>query len=898
MAREKTTSEIRQEFLSFFESHGHRRVASSSLIPGNDPTILFTNAGMNQFKDVFLGLEKRDYARATTAQKCLRAGGKHNDLENVGFTARHHTFFEMLGNFSFGDYFKKDAIAFAWDFVRNHLSISQDNLYVTVHISDDEAEELWKKQGVKPERIFRFDKDNFWQMADTGPCGPCTEIFFDRAPEKGLANSQQFEQNDGERFMEIWNLVFMQFDQQADGTRLNLPKPSVDTGMGLERVASVLQGKKSNYEIDLFAAIRVALQELISDPGLNYGVSPQVTASYHVIMDHLRACSFLIADGIIPSNEGRGYVLRRILRRAIRFGRLLGKREPFIYKLVPRLSELMGEAYPELNRVEEISRVMRIEEERFLETLEKGLGLLGTKIGELERRGEKTLDGGFAFKLYDTFGFPLDLTQLICREKSVSVDVEGFDSLLEEQRTQSRAAGKRAGAASTTKLQESVLKEKKLIDASQQFLGYAGTKSEGTVQFIFRIEGDRFLPVTSLSTGEKGAVFTDKTPFYAEGGGQVGDTGFLRFGPSSLRVVDTQKGNATHHAHFVEWPSGAGKQVLKVGDRVEMEVDEESRRATAHNHSATHLLHASLRSVLGNHVKQSGSKVDPHGLRFDFSHFAAVTKEELRKIQDLANQWASEAHPVAAVEMTYNDALTKGALALFDEKYGDRVRTIQMGGASFELCGGTHVGNTKECYPVVITSESSVAAGVRRIEAKAGLSAERWLARQREELKDWAVAFNTEPSKLRGRVSEMKMKLSSISQEMEAIEGRLLGAIAGQLLSKAKKVKNISVITAKLSGLTPERWKTVSDDIRSKLTPSVIVLFGEHAGKAHILASATAKDPALKNVSSGELIRILAPLVGGRGGGRPDMAQAGGPDSKGLAQVESTALAWIEKQLG
>ena len=860
------SAEIRQRFLDYFRRQGHTIVPSSSLVPANDPTLLFTNAGMVQFKEVFLGREQRDYVRAASSQRCVRAGGKHNDLENVGYTARHHTFFEMLGNFSFGDYFKKEAIHFAWEFLTRDLALPPERLWVTVYRDDQEAAGLWLDTlGVDPERFSRLgEEDNFWSMGETGPCGPCSEIFYDHGPgvEGGPPGSPEA---DGDRYVEIWNLVFMQYNRDAAGELTPLPRPSVDTGMGLERMAAVMQGVHSNYETDLF-------QPLIRTAGELLGVEDRKQKSLNVIADHIRAAAFLITDGVYPSNEGRGYVLRRIIRRALRHGHHLGATEPFFHRLVAPLAREMGAAYPELPRArKQVEKVLRQEEERFAETLDHGMKILEQDMARLQ--GD-TLSGETVFQLYDTYGFPVDLTADIARERGLKLDMEGFERAMAAQR-------ERARAASGFKSVVVSLEEHQVKDA--RFTGYETVEDEARIKQI--LVGDT--PVERLEAGQEAAIFLDRTPFYAESGGQVGDRGRLAAGEAVFTVVDTQK----HHAHLgrLEWGS------LKVGQKVRCQVDAGSRRATARNHSATHLLHAALRRVLGEHVTQKGSLVEPGRLRFDFSHFEPLTPEQLTQIEDLVNAEIRANREVQTREMSYQAAMEAGAMALFGEKYGDQVRVVEMGGFSTELCGGTHVARTGDIGLFKIVSEGGVAAGVRRIEALTGQAALDYLRAGEARLQRVAELVKGGREDVDTRVEQLNQRLKALEKELSGLKGRLAAGSGESLAEQAQEVRGVKVLAAELPGLDNKGLREALDRLKDKLGEAVIVLASVQDGRVALVAGVT--KALSRRLHAGELIKAVAARVGGKGGGRPDMAQAGGNDPKGLRAALEAVPAWVEKQL-
>ncbi|EOT1255404.1 alanine--tRNA ligase [Cronobacter sakazakii] len=873
----KSTAEIRQAFLDFFHSKGHQVVASSSLVPNNDPTLLFTNAGMNQFKDVFLGLDKRNYSRATTAQRCVRAGGKHNDLENVGYTARHHTFFEMLGNFSFGDYFKHDAIQYAWELLTGEqwFNLPKDRLWVTVYETDDEAYEIWEKEvGIPRERIIRigdnkgapYASDNFWQMGDTGPCGPCTEIFYDHGDHiwGGPPGSPE---EDGDRYIEIWNIVFMQFNRQADGTMEPLPKPSVDTGMGLERIAAVLQHVNSNYEIDLF-------QKLIKAVANVTGATDLTNKSLRVIADHIRSCAFLIADGVIPSNENRGYVLRRIIRRAIRHGNMLGAKDTFFYKLVGPLVDVMGAAGEELKRQQaQVEQVLKTEEEQFARTLERGLALLDEELSKLT--GD-TLDGETAFRLYDTYGFPVDLTADVCRERNIKVDEAGFEAAMEEQRRRARESSG-FGADYNAMIR---------VDGASEFKGYDHTELTAKVTALF-VDGKS---VEQVTAGQQAVVVLDETPFYAESGGQVGDKGELKGNGFTFTVNDTQKyGQAI--GHIGELASG----VLKVGEGVKAEVDHARRDRIRLNHSATHLMHAALRQVLGTHVAQKGSLVNDKGLRFDFSHFEAMKPEEIRKVEDLVNAQIRRNLPIETNVMDLEAAKAKGAMALFGEKYEDRVRVLSMGDFSTELCGGIHASRTGDIGLFRIVSESGTAAGVRRIEAVTGEGALSLVHAQNDRLNELSHLLKSDSQTLNDKVRAMVERTRQLEKELQQLKEQQAAQESANLSSKAVDIKGVKLLVSELAGVEPKMLRTMVDDLKNQLGSSVIVLATVAEGKVSLIAGVS-KD-VTDRVKAGELVGMIAQQVGGKGGGRPDMAQAGGTDAAALPAALGSVESWVTAKL-
>ncbi|HBA8843697.1 TPA: alanine--tRNA ligase [Escherichia coli] len=873
----KSTAEIRQAFLDFFHSKGHQVVASSSLVPHNDPTLLFTNAGMNQFKDVFLGLDKRNYSRATTSQRCVRAGGKHNDLENVGYTARHHTFFEMLGNFSFGDYFKHDAILFAWELLTSEkwFALPKERLWVTVYESDDEAYEIWEKEvGIPRERIIRigdnkgapYASDNFWQMGDTGPCGPCTEIFYDHGDHiwGGPPGSPE---EDGDRYIEIWNIVFMQFNRQADGTMEPLPKPSVDTGMGLERIAAVLQHVNSNYDIDLFRTLIQAVAKVT-------GATDLSNKSLRVIADHIRSCAFLIADGVMPSNENRGYVLRRIIRRAVRHGNMLGAKETFFYKLVGPLIDVMGSAGEDLKRQQaQVEQVLKTEEEQFARTLERGLALLDEELAKLS--GD-TLDGETAFRLYDTYGFPVDLTADVCRERNIKVDEAGFEAAMEEQRRRAREASG-FGADYNAMIR---------VDSASEFKGYDHLELNGKVTALF-VDGKA---VDAINAGQEAVVVLDQTPFYAESGGQVGDKGELKGANFSFAVEDTQKyGQAIGHIGKL----AAGS--LKVGDAVQADVDEARRARIRLNHSATHLMHAALRQVLGTHVSQKGSLVNDKVLRFDFSHNEAMKPEEIRAVEDLVNAQIRRNLPIETNIMDLEAAKAKGAMALFGEKYDERVRVLSMGDFSTELCGGTHASRTGDIGLFRIISESGTAAGVRRIEAVTGEGAIATVHADSDRLNEVAHLLKGDSNNLADKVRSVLERTRQLEKELQQLKEQAAAQESANLSSKAIDVNGVKLLVSELSGVEPKMLRTMVDDLKNQLGSTIIVLATVVEGKVSLIAGVS-KD-VTDRVKAGELIGMVAQQVGGKGGGRPDMAQAGGTDAAALPAALASVKGWVSAKL-
>ncbi len=863
-----TSNELRQAFLTFFRDNGHEVVASSPLVPGNDPTLLFTNAGMVQFKDVFLGDDKRRYSRATTSQRCVRAGGKHNDLENVGYTARHHTFFEMLGNFSFGDYFKREAIQYGWDFLTKTLGLPEERLWVTVFRDDDEAAEIWlNEMNIDPSRFSRLgEKDNFWAMGDTGPCGPCSEIFFDHG-EHVPGGPPGSPDEDGDRYVEIWNLVFMQFDRSADGSMTPLPKPSVDTGMGLERIAAVMQGVHSNYEIDLFANLIGAAAETLQ-------VKNDGSSSLNVVADHIRACSFLIVDGVLPGNEGRGYVLRRIIRRAIRHGKKLGAPGLFFHRLVAPLAAEMGEAYPELVKAQaHVEKVLKKEEERFAETLDQGMDILESAISTLDGR---QIPGDVVFKLYDTYGFPVDLTADIARERELTIDEPGFEVAMEEQRNRARASSK-FSAASGGQLR---------TDATSEFLGYDGTEGSSEILALFR-DGEA---VDALAAGEEGAVVLTATPFYAESGGQIGDTGILVNTGQLFRVDDTQKsGDAILHVGATEQGD------LNVGDTLEAVVDSERRQAIRLNHTATHLMHAALRQELGEHVTQKGSLVAPDRLRFDFSHYEAVTDEQLQAIEDTVNAEIRKNTGAETSLMTYDDAIASGAMALFGEKYGDKVRVLRLGDFSVELCGGTHVERTGDIGVFKITSETGIASGVRRIEAVTGEGAMQWIAANQRSLNDLAALLRSQPDQAASKVAQLQQRIKDLEKDLASARQALAMGQTTDHSEQVREIGGIKVLAVRMDGADAKTLRSAVDKFKDKLKNAIVVLGSVDDGKVRLAAGVTKN--VTDRIKAGDLIKPVAEQVGGRGGGRPDFAQAGGSDAAALDSALDSVPGWVAEQL-
>jgi alanyl-tRNA synthetase len=863
------TVEIREAFLAYFEQQEHNRVSSSSLVPGNDPTLLFTNAGMVQFKDTFLGADPRAYDRATSSQRCVRAGGKHNDLENVGYTARHHTFFEMLGNFSFGDYFKHDAIRFAWDFLTVNLGLPPEKLWVTVHVSDDEAEKIWTDEiGFPIERISRLEEDNFWQMGDTGPCGPCSEIFYDHG-EDIPGGPPGSEDEDLDRYIEIWNLVFMQYNRDQEGNMNPLPKPSVDTGMGLERIAAVMQKVHSNYEIDLFQALIGAVARILHVKDLE-------EKSLRVIADHIRSCAFLIVDGVMPGNEGRGYVLRRIIRRAIRHGNKLGATTPFFYKLVPTLCEQMGEAYPELEKLQpQVEKVLLIEEEQFAKTLENGMQILEETLADLSGT---EIPGDVVFKLYDTYGFPLDLTNDIARERNLTLDIAGYDAAMTQQRTRSQEGG-----SFKVDYNESLQ-----LEGKTEFIGYETLEGEGVVTALLR-DGEQ---VTSLNVDESGVVVLDRTPFYGESGGQVGDSGYLTTRDARLEVGETGKAS-DQHLHQVKVLQGS----IVVGDTLQAQVDAGVRQRTRLNHSATHLLHAALREVLGDHVQQKGSLVDSDRLRFDFSHPEGVTDEQVKTIENIVNDHIRGNSDVQTRVMSMDDAVAAGAMALFGEKYGDEVRVLSMGDAEFsvELCGGTHVDRTGDIGLLRITSESGVASGVRRIEGVTGPNALARVDALEQQLAAVCEVVKGNPDNVAAKVSSLRSENRDLEKEIARLKQKLASSAGGDLTAEAVEVNGIKVLAANVDGADAKSLRDTLDQCKNKLGSAVILLSAVNDDQIALAAGVT-KD-LTDRVKAGDLMKEFAQRLGGKGGGRPDMAQGGGSDVKALPDVLKAVPEWVSSQL-
>ena len=865
-----TSAELREQFLRYFEAHGHTIVASSSLVPTNDPTLLFTNAGMVQFKDVFLGNEKRSYTRATTSQRCVRAGGKHNDLENVGYTARHHTFFEMLGNFSFGEYFKKDAIHYAWDFLTNVIGLPAEKLWVTVYADDDEAADIWLEDiKVDPVQFTRIGtSDNFWSMGDTGPCGPCSEIFYDHGPEIE-GGPPGTPEEDGDRYIEIWNLVFMQYNRDQAGNMVPLPRPSVDTGMGLERLAAISQHVHNNYDIDLFQALIAAAARVT-------GTTDLADKSLRVIADHIRSCAFLVVDGVLPSNEGRGYVLRRIIRRAARHGHQLGCKSAFFYKLVATLDQEMGDAYPELRKHREhVERVLNKEEQRFAETLEQGMRILETAIGKM--KGD-TIDGKTVFQLYDTFGFPVDLTADVARERGLRLDQQGFEVEMEEQRSRARASSQFNAVSDEFKLD---------VYPMSEFLGYEKLSADAKVLAILQDD----VAIDQLENGDQAIIILDRTPFYAESGGQVGDIGTIKIGDESVfRVTDTQKQNDV----FLHLGSLLGGE-LSLGDKVDAEIDEDYRCAVMLNHSATHLMHAALRQVLGEHVQQKGSLVDADKLRFDFSHYQPVELDQIVEIETLVNNEIRGNIKTRAEVMNMEAAKKSGAMALFGEKYGDVVRVLKIGSHSIELCGGTHVPRAGDIGLFKIVFESGIASGVRRIEAVTGETAIKRFIESEQKLDTAAQSLKASRDNLLPRIEQLQASNRSLEKQIEALKSRLASQTGGDLASQAQEIKGIKVLTANLEGANVKTLRETVDQLKNKLGAAIVVLASSEAGKVSIIAGVTRAES--ERIPAGDLANMVAAQCGGRGGGRPDMAQAGGDQPENLATALESVIPWVESQL-
>ncbi len=878
MIRRMKSADIRTAFLNYFADKGHTIVDSSSLVPGNDPTLLFTNAGMVQFKDVFLGQDKRHYTRATSSQRCVRAGGKHNDLENVGYTARHHTFFEMLGNFSFGDYFKHDAIQYAWEFLTVTMKLPADKLWVTVYQDDNEAAEIWLNEiGIDESRLTRigdkkggkkYESDNFWSMGDTGPCGPCTEIFFDHGPDVA-GGPPGTPEEDGDRYIEIWNLVFMQFNRDKDGTMNPLPKPSVDTGMGLERLAAVMQGVHANYEIDLFANLIKAAAKATNTNDLDNN-------SLKVIADHIRSCAFLISDGVVPSNEGRGYVVRRIIRRAIRHGHKLGMDKPFFSTLVAALEKEMGAAYPELTKNKQmITRVLLQEEERFAETLDQGMQILEDSIANLKG---KQIPGEVVFKLYDTYGFPADLTADVARERKLSIDQMGFDQAMAEQKKRSQATG------------SFDIDYSKTIDikTATEFTGYEHISDPAEVIAIYK-DGEK---ADELNTDEVGMMILNQTPFYAESGGQVGDIGTLQTKAATFAVQDTQKQGNDVFGHLGLVSKGS----FKVGDKVTAQINDDRRQDIKYNHSATHLMHAALRHVLGDHVQQKGSLCDAERLRFDFSHFEPVTPEQIKAIEDMVNEHIRLNHEVETNLMSQDEAINSGAMALFGEKYGDTVRVLKMSEFSIELCGGTHVNRTGDIGVFKIINETGIAAGVRRIEAVTGKGALAWLENHEQQLNTIAGLVKGSTEDASDKVRQLVERSKQLEKELEQLKGKLASSAGSDLASQAQEIDGINVLAAKLDGADRKTLMSTMDQLKNKLGNAAVVLAAVEGDKISLVAGVT-KDET-KRIKAGDLVNVVAQQVGGKGGGRPDMAQAGGNNPAALDSALAAVPEWVKSQLG
>ena len=877
-----TGSDIRKQFLKFFEERGHTVVESSSLVPHNDPTLLFTNAGMNQFKDCFLGDEKRDYVRAATSQKCVRAGGKHNDLENVGRTARHHTFFEMLGNFSFGDYFKQEAIAYAWEFLTVTMGLDKSRLYVSVYTDDDEAADIWHLQeGVPRERIFRFEEDNFWSMGDTGPCGPCSEIFFDNGPEVGCDSPDCTVGCDCDRYMEIWNNVFMQFNRLADGTLLPLPKPAVDTGMGLERITTVMQGVQSNYDTDLLRNIITRIEQLA---GKTYGADPEDDVSMRVMADHSRAMAYLIADGVMPSNEGRGYVLRRIMRRAMRHAKMLGFADPVLHKTAVFVLESMVEAYPaEAERKGFVARIVLNEEERFIQTLDNGLRLLNEEIDRLKKAGASVISGEALFKLYDTYGFPVDLTADIVEKDGFSVDEAGFETCMEQQRKKAREHWKGSGEEAIAAIYRSLVEQGHTV----AFLGYQGLTATSKVNAILK-DGEM---VSQAQAGQQVEVVTAATPFYGESGGQVGDSGIIVSGDVTVRIHDSRKPlpNLIVHLGTVE------RGVLSLGQEVELQVDQDARQATALNHTATHILHAVLVEVLGDHVRQAGSLVSPERLRFDFNHFTALTAAELRRIENEVNRRVRENRPVETHEMAADEAIAAGATALFGEKYGDRVRVVNLGEFSMELCGGTHTSAAGDIGLFKIVQESGIAAGVRRIEAVTGTRALDLVQQQEEAIGRMASLVKSDRPQLENRLARLLERQKELERELATLESRLKAGQAADIMSQVKEAGGVRVLASQVEETDAKGLRDMADKLRDRLGSGVVAIGCPFEGKVNLLVAVS--NDLTGKLHAGKLVAELAAAVGGRGGGRPDLAQAGGNQPENLSAALAKVIDLVEATL-
>ncbi|SOB60200.1 alanyl-tRNA synthetase [Pseudodesulfovibrio profundus] len=863
-------AEIRKRFLEYFEKNGHSIVESAPLIPKDDPTLMFTNAGMVQFKKLFLGQEKRDYNRATTSQKCLRVGGKHNDLENVGRTARHHTFFEMLGNFSFGDYFKEDAIKFCWEFLTEELKLDKERLYITIYNDDDEAGDLWKKvAGVPAERIYKLgEKDNFWSMGDTGPCGPCSEVHFDQGEEVGCGPDCGIGKCDCDRYLEIWNLVFMQYDQAEDGTRSDLPRPSIDTGMGLERIAAVCQGVASNYETDLFQSI---IQYTADMAGVKYRENEEIDTALQVIADHSRAIAFLIPDQVLPSNEGRGYILRRLIRRAYRFGKLMGLEGSFLWKTASKVVEDMGDHYTELQESKDFMiEVVQGEEEGFAKTLDKGLEMLEEELAELKKSGSITVPGETTFKLYDTYGFPIDIVRDIAEKQGIDVDEPAFDALMQEQKERSKAAWKGSGEKDVASIFQTLLEQ----DVTSEFCGYEAMSEQSTITHLMSLDGK---VVDSLPTGSEGWLVAETTPFYGESGGQVGDTGEIAASSGKAEVLDTVKPSQALTAHKVKVLEGE----MNAGSSAFLNVDRSQRLATMRNHTVTHLLHAALQTVLGDHAKQAGSLVGPDRLRFDFTHIKGLTPDEIAKVEELVNQSILNAIPVERQVMSIEDAKAKGATALFGEKYGDTVSIIEVPGVSMELCGGTHLENTGIAGSFVITSEAGVAAGIRRIEAATGGNAIAYLNERRRAVAEAGAMLKARPEELTKKVSELQKQVKEMGKEMKSLQAKLASGAGRDMMSEIEEINGVKVLAVELEAPNMGVMLEQMDALRSKIDSGIICLLAGHDEGKVSVALAVTKD-LHDRFKAGDLIKPVAGAVGGGGGGRPDLARAGGSDASGI----------------
>jgi alanyl-tRNA synthetase len=866
-----TGRELRAKFLGFFEQNGHTIVPSSGLVPHNDPTLLFTNAGMNQFKDCFLGMEKRDYVRAASSQKCVRAGGKHNDLENVGRTARHHTFFEMLGNFSFGDYFKKEAIALAWRFLTEELKLDKDRLYVTVYTDDDEAADIWHIQEKVPkERIYRFgEKDNFWSMGDTGPCGPCTEIFWDNGPDTGCGEPDCAVGCDCDRYMEIWNNVFMQFNRTPDGVLHPLPKPAVDTGMGLERICTVMQGMKSNYDTDLLQGI---IQYVAKLSGKKYGQEPREDVSMRVIADHSRAVTFLICDGVLPSNEGRGYVLRRIMRRAARHAKMLGFAEPVLYRAVDAVNSIMGEAFPELiEREEYVKKVILAEEERFAETLDRGLAILNEDIAGLKSRGEKQLSGESVFRLYDTFGFPVDLTADIMAAEGMTVDEPGFELCMERQRAQAREHWKGSGEEGVADIFKKLHSE----GIRSEFIGYDNRTGYSVVRGLIA----KGRSVKEATAGESVDLISDASPFYGASGGQAGDRGTISTGGAHLVVQETLRPFSDLIVHRAVVENGT----IKVGDAIDLKIDLSGRNATARNHTATHLLQSALRQVLGEHVKQAGSLVEPERLRFDFTHFSAMTQEEVKMVEEIVNGFIMMNNPVDSREMAVGEAMSSGATALFGEKYGDSVRVVKVGEISMELCGGTHVSAAGDIGFFKIVNEAGIAAGVRRIEAVTGAGAVRFVQEMENEQNKLAGLVKAEGGGILDRVERILARQKELQREVETLQAQLNAGKSADMLAGVREIGDVKALAAEVPVDDVKKLRELADSLKDRLGSGILALGANIGGKATLLV--TVSSDLTSRFKAGDLIREMAPIIGGSGGGKPEMAQAGGSSPERLTEA-------------